>query len=166
VNSVLRRENKYPKVYEVTVDVELTNEHIYQLRNGIIIKTISQHSSSSSNNDKGRDKNTLIARTRPCIVTRIIGHDDNSGSSSKNNRSCRMTLIEGRNRQIRKMMGALGLTVISLRRIEFMGIQLQTATARPSSSSSLKRPGDWAYLNKDEMKLIEDALWTVTEKEK
>lgn len=173
VNSVLRRENKYPKVYEVTVDVELTNEHINQLRNGIIIKTISQRSSSSSsNNDKGRDKNTLIARTRPCIVTRIIGNDDDgSSSSSKNNRSCRMTLIEGRNRQIRKMMGALGLTVISLRRIEFMGIQLHSdnnsTTAIPSSSSSsLKRPGDWAYLNKDEMKLIEDALWTVTEKER
>ena len=173
VNSVLRRENKYPKVYEVTVDVELTNEHINQLRNGIIIKTISQRSSSSSsNNDKGRDKNTLIARTRPCIVTRIIGNDDDgSSSSSKNNRSCRMTLIEGRNRQIRKMMGALGLTVISLRRIEFMGIQLHSdnnsTTAIPSSSSSsFKRPGDWAYLNKDEMKLIEDALWTVTEKER
>jgi len=169
VNSVLRRENKYPKVYEVTVDVELTNEHIYQLRNGIIIKTISQRSSSSSNNDKGRDKNTLIARTRPCIVTRIIGHDDDGSSSSKNNRSCRMTLIEGRNRQIRKMMGALGLTVISLRRIEFMGIQLHTvndSTTAIPSSSSLKRPGDWAYLNKDEMKLIEDALWNVAEKER
>jgi 16S rRNA U516 pseudouridylate synthase RsuA-like enzyme len=87
-----------------------------------------------------------------------------------------MTLMEGRNRQIRKMMGALGLTVINLRRIEFMGIKLQqqqqdttttdtsnSTTAIPTSSS-LDRPGDWAYLNKDEMKLIEDALWTVTEK--
>jgi 16S rRNA U516 pseudouridylate synthase RsuA-like enzyme len=76
------------------------------------------------------------------------------------------------------MMGALGLTVISLRRIEFMGIQLQqqqqdttttdtsnSTTAIPTSSS-LDHPGDWAYLNKDEMKLIEDALWTVTEKER
>ena len=81
-----------------------------------------------------------------------------------------MTLMEGRNRQIRKMMGALGLTVINLRRIEFMGIHLQQQqqqdTTTIPTSSSLDRPGDWAYLNKVEMKLIEDALWTVTEKER
>ena len=63
VNSVLRCENKYPKVYEVTVDVELTNEHIYQLQAGIIIKTISQRSNNKGQNNANRKP--LIARTRP-----------------------------------------------------------------------------------------------------
>ena len=63
VNSVLRCENKYPKVYEVTVDVELTNEHIYQLQAGIIIKTISQRSNNKGRNNANRKP--LIARTRP-----------------------------------------------------------------------------------------------------
>ena len=59
-----------------------------------------------------------------------------------------MTLVEGRNRQIRKMMEGLGYKVVKLHRVEFMGIHL----------TGLKGPGDWAYLDEDEMKLIEDAL--------
>jgi 16S rRNA U516 pseudouridylate synthase RsuA-like enzyme len=90
-----------------------------------------------------------------------------------------MTLVEGRNRQIRKMMEALGLRVVRLHRVEFMGIGL---TSTPSSRSSrkeengnsrnsrvnnlaaaaddgeLKRPGDWAYLDEREMNLIENAI--------
>jgi 16S rRNA U516 pseudouridylate synthase RsuA-like enzyme len=47
------------------------------------------------------------------------------------------------------MMEALGFTVIKLHRVEFMGIQL---------SRGLKRPGDWDYLDTNEMKLVENAL--------
>ena len=54
-----------------------------------------------------------------------------------------MTLVEGRNRQIRKMMEGLGYKVVKLHRVEFMGIHL----------TGLRGPGDWAYLNEDEMKL-------------
>ena len=88
-----------------------------------------------------------------------------------------MTLVEGRNRQIRKMMEALGLRVVRLHRVEFMGIGL---TSSPPSRSSRKgesgnltnsrvnnraadddgglRPGDWAYLDEREMNLIENAI--------
>lgn len=91
---------------------------------------------------KGRsiEENTLIAKTKPAIVERI-------GPCS-----CQMTIVEGRNRQIRKMMQALGFTVTRLHRIEFMGIKLQ------SSGQSLNRPGDWAHLTDDEMTLVEAAL--------
>ena len=69
-----------------------------------------------------------------------------------------MTLIEGRNRQIRKMMKAIGFRVVKLHRVEFMGIHLAAATQSTKNNNGLERPGDWAYLDKCEMKLVEDAL--------
>ncbi len=81
-----------------------------------------------------------------------------------------MTLIEGRNRQIRKMMEGMGFDVVKLHRVEFMGIQLNNNNNNDDSndkkkkkknnnnSSGLVRPGDWAYLNEDEMKLVHTAI--------
>jgi len=79
-----------------------------------------------------------------------------------------MTLVEGRNRQIRKMMQALGLTVVRLHRIEFMGIYLEGRGGQgegegeggqgESEGKGLERPGNWAYLDVNEMKLVENAL--------
>lgn len=100
-------------------------------QDGIIIRTVSQRKG------KSEEENTLIARTKKCKVKRI-------GPSA-----CQMTLVEGRNRQIRKMMEALGFRVVKLHRVEFMGMQL---------SRGLDRPGDWAYLNEEEMRLVENAL--------
>ncbi|KAL9179228.1 hypothetical protein ACHAXT_008518 [Thalassiosira profunda] len=132
VNAVLRGERKQPKVYKVMVNGRLEEGHLQQLRDGVVIKTVAQR--------KGRteEENTLVARTKPCICERI-------GPSA-----CQMTLVEGRNRQIRKMMEALGLRVVKLHRVEFMGIRL--------GDGGLGRPGDWAYLDEDEMALVEEAL--------
>ena len=76
-----------------------------------------------------------------------------------------MTLIEGRNRQIRKMMEGMGFDVVKLHRVEFMGIQLNhnddgddKKKKKNNNSSGLVRPGDWAYLNEDEMKLVHTAI--------
>lgn len=87
-----------------------------------------------------------------------------------------MTLMEGRNRQIRKMMGALGFTVVKLHRTQFMNIYIDRGglrRRRPSDSSTktgiqqfdddilssgLLQPGDWAFLDQDEMSLVENAL--------
>ena len=55
-----------------------------------------------------------------------------------------MTLHEGRNRQIRKMMAALGYQVVRLHRVAFGGIGLKP----------LEGPSDWEYLNQDEMKIV------------
>jgi 23S rRNA pseudouridine2604 synthase len=60
-----------------------------------------------------------------------------------------MTLVEGRNRQIRKMMEAIGFNVVKLHRVEFMGIKL---------SRGLNQPGDWDYLDEEEMNLVKAAL--------
>lgn len=132
VNSVLRGERKQPKVYKVMVNGRLEEDDLQRLRDGIVIETVTQR--------KGRteEENTLVAKTRECKVTRI-------GPSS-----CQMTLVEGRNRQIRKMMEALGFRVVKLQRVEFMGILLE--------SGGLEQPGDWEYLDEGEMRLVEDAL--------
>jgi len=72
-----------------------------------------------------------------------------------------MTLVEGRNRQIRKMMQALGFTVVKLHRVEFMGIHVGDT----SRSKGLDGPGDWAHLDAAEMKLVEQALQSAAEEE-
>lgn len=102
------------------------------MQDGIVIRTVAQRKGRSE------EENTLVAKTKQCKVERI-------GPSS-----CQMTLVEGRNRQIRKMMEAMNFRVVKLHRVEFMGIQL--------SKGGLTRPGDWAYLDEDEMKLVENVL--------
>ena len=105
----------------------------FNTQDGIVIRTVAQR--------KGRteEENTLIAKTKRCKVERI-------GPSS-----VEMTLVEGRNRQIRKMMEAIGFNVVRLHRVEFMGIKL---------SRGLNYPGDWDYLDEEEMDLVKAALRT------
>ncbi len=99
----------------------------------------------------------LTQRTKPCGVERV------------NARVVKMTLMEGRNRQIRKMMGALGYTVTRLHRTNFMNISLNAGhvsrskgqsgrVVKESTPSGLTRPGDWSFLDVEEMKLVENAL--------
>lgn len=64
-----------------------------------------------------------------------------------------MTLYEGRNRQIRKMMEAIGYRVVKLHRISFCGIELQP----------LNKPGAWTTLNTKELRIISEVLETVSE---
>jgi hypothetical protein len=56
----------------------------------------------------------LTARTKPCTVERL------------GVKKVQITLIKGHNRQIRKMMGALGLTVLKLHLVTFMNIDSGT----------------------------------------
>lgn len=58
-----------------------------------------------------------------------------------------ITLIEGRNRQIRKMAEAVGLNVVALHRVTFAGITLKGL----SEGNSLE-------LSEKEMKIIQSAL--------
>ena len=100
----------------------------HSVQRGVVITTIAQ-----------RDNNVrkkLTARTLPCKVTRLT------------NVAVQMTLVEGRNRQIRKMMGALQLSVTKLQRQSFLGITMD----------NLRGPGDWRPLTAEEMKIVERAL--------
>lgn len=59
-----------------------------------------------------------------------------------------MTLYEGRNRQIRKMMAALDYEVVRLHRVAFGGIRLHP----------LQGPGEWEHLSQDEIKIVSNLL--------
>jgi len=135
-NAVLRGEKKQPKVYQVLLDRNITDEDIIKLQRGIIITTIAQRD--------GKRAEPLTCRTKSCEVRRL------------GPRNFEITLTEGRNRQIRKMVGALNYTVITLQRVEFMGITLQSSGEL--SSSNLKGPGDWAYLEGKELSVVKYAL--------
>lgn len=74
-------------------------------------------------------------RTKPTAVLR------------HNKRAFRMTLTEGKNRQIRRMLESLSLKVTSLRRIRVVNIKL----------GKLKE-GDWRPLSKAELKTLKRAL--------
>jgi len=135
-NAVLRGEHKQPKVYQVLLDRSIPDEDINKLQNGIIITTVAQRD--------GKRAEPLTRRTRRCEVKRL------------GPRNIEITLTEGRNRQIRKMVGALNYAVVTLRRVKFMGIRLQCT--RASSPSDLNGPGDWALLDDEELRLVKNAL--------
>lgn len=63
-----------------------------------------------------------------------------------------MGLIEGRNRQIRRMAEAVGLRVMQLHRTSFAGLTLR----------GLKGAGSWVELDNKEMTIINQLLHETT----
>lgn len=123
-NAVLGASKNCTKEYIVTPDMYVSDDDIQTLREGVVIKTIAQ-----------RDRNVrkpIVKPTLPCDVERREGLQ------------LFIRLKEGRNRQIRKMLGVLGYTTRAIHRITFMGIDLH----------GLSGPGDVANLKDEEMKLI------------
>lgn len=107
---------------------------------------------------RDRTSKKLTQRTKPCKVERL------------GPRAVQMTLMEGRNRQIRKMMGALGYTVVKLHRTRFMNINLESGfvsrsrghksnhSSNRAQKEGLARPGDWSFLDEQEMRLVDNAM--------
>jgi pseudouridine synthase len=127
-NAALRGENKQPKTYHVTVNKALKDSDLRQLQQGVVITTVAQRD--------GRRPPPLTAKTKPCQIERV------------NQKSVFLTITEGRNRQVRKMMGAVGFDVMKLERVSFAGLGL----------FPLQRPGDWGRLDEEEMKVINSIL--------
>ena len=127
-NSALRSNRKQPKVYEVFVDGPgVREEHLQRLRDGIVITTVAQRDQKSK---------SLTAKTLPCKVERIGLY------------GLQITLVEGRNRQIRRMLDALGYRVRELHRVQFMGISLDP----------LQGPGEWEALGDKDMRVLANVL--------
>ncbi|VDN49011.1 23S rRNA pseudouridine synthase [Petrocella atlantisensis] len=74
----------------------------------------------------------LKTKTKPCKIERI----------GKNR--FKIILVQGLNRQIRRMCEVFGYTVIKLKRIRIMNIELRGI-----------EPGQWRYLNKAEIREID-----------
>jgi len=55
----------------------------------------------------------------------------------------KISIYEGKNRQVRKMLEAVGKMVVSLKRVSFGNIELEEL-----------KPGEWKYLNKKEIEYL------------
>lgn len=97
VNKILRAENKLEKEYVVEVDKSLKESFLEILRNGVKIK---------------RNGGWGMRNTLPAKVSKI------------NDYTFKIVLIQGLNRQIRKMCEALGYKVTKLKRIRIGNIKL------------------------------------------
>jgi pseudouridine synthase len=128
-NAVLRAREGHAKVYAVTADQPVADEDCAALAAGVVITTVAQR-------DRGVGKE-LTAATLPCGVRR--GGDGG--------RRLLITLREGRNRQIRRMLEALGYDTLRLHRVTFMGIGLEGM-----------EPGEWRALGEGEMAAVRRAV--------
>jgi len=124
-NSSLRSGLEIKKVYEVFTDRKLSDFDLERLRQGVMITTFSQR-------DRQQRKE-LTAPTKPCEIDRLPGN------------GLRVTLIEGRNRQIRRMVDVFGAEVVRLERVGFAGITL----------GRVEEEGTVEELNEEEREIIE-----------
>jgi 23S rRNA pseudouridine2604 synthase len=113
VNQILRSENNHEKEYVVTVNKNITAEFIENMSNGVRIFNPVTH------------KHVI---TNKCKVTKV------------NNRTFKIILSQGLNRQIRRMCEAFGYEVIKLQRVRIMDLTLKGLA-----------PGKWRKLTPTEV---------------
>jgi 23S rRNA pseudouridine2605 synthase len=98
---------KSPKTYRARLNKVMTDEDVEKLSRGVII------------NEKGMEYHTLPARVRLC-------------GENQQSYWIEITIVEGRNRQIRKMCEALGYQVLELQRIKIGDLHLEHLKAGES----------------------------------
>ncbi len=94
-------ESKFPKTYKVVCEGTLTREVLSQFADGITL-------------DDGYT-------TLPARITKMF--------SDNNVSECEITIVEGKNRQIRRMFDAVGYPVIELKRIAIGSLRLEELPA-------------------------------------
>jgi 23S rRNA pseudouridine2605 synthase len=112
-NKLMHPKYKVLKTYHVKVNKPIDEIKLHKLRTGVKVE--------------GK-------LTGPAIVKIIPGTGDHE---------IIVTIHEGRNRQVRKMLEAIGLFVRKLKRIEYAGLKLEKV-----------KPGAWRYLLADEVALL------------
>ena len=108
------------KTYIVKINKPIDEKSLKRLREGVRI-------------DKGRGASALVrtSETRVNVVPKTEG------------RQIRISIHEGRNRQVRKMLEAVGCYVRKLKRIEYANLNLKGL-----------REGEWRYLSGEEIKKL------------
>ena len=117
-NKIAHPSNMVKKTYRVTIAGKADEAHAAALASGV---------------DIGEDGN--VEMTKPCSVDVILEEDKRT--------VLLITISEGKNRQIRRMCEALGLSVARLKRISVGGVKL-----------GLLKPGEFVDLTKQELKLL------------
>ncbi len=113
-NTMMHPSYQVPKCYRVTVREEVSDEQMINLSEGVKIDGV---------------------MTNPAEVKIVTEEDARTVML--------ITITEGRNRQIRKMCEAVGLTVIRLKRISVGPLKL-----------GMLKPGSWRELSKDEVDML------------
>ena len=130
-DKILRSSNYHEKEYEVVTDKAISDDFLDKMRNGVrIVLDDDAHLrkiKAANGQASGRRRHTevqaaacetaeksrgIVVKTRPCKVTK-------TGEKNFN-----IVLTQGLNKQIRRMCGALGYKVVSLKRIRIMNIYL------------------------------------------
>jgi pseudouridine synthase len=114
---VTNPESHVPKTYLVKASMRLTDEHLQQLRDGVELSD---------------------GPTRPSRVRRV--------RDSEKYTHLEITLTEGRNRQVRRMIEAFGATVLKLVRVKIGSISIGTLQI-----------GKWRLLTKAELQTLRGA---------
>jgi pseudouridine synthase len=94
-------DSKFPKTYRVVVEGTVREEALEKVRKGIKIE----------------EKYTTL----PAGITNVIRNESSTG--------CDVTIVEGKNRQVRKMFEAVGHRVIALQRVSIGPLQLGSLPA-------------------------------------
>lgn len=123
-NSITHPRNEIKKKYRVTVPHIVSEEIIEQLARGVNI-------------GEGGKKEM----TAPCEIKTIVGADD--PARTKPRTVLEFAITEGKNRQIRRMLKAVGLDVSRLKRTSIGGVKLGMLT-----------PGEHADLDEKELRTL------------
>ena len=116
VNEILRNKNEHEKDYIVTVNKVITSSFIEGMSKGVKIY------------NPVKNEYTL---TNQCNTEKI------------DNKSFKITLSQGLNRQIRRMCTHFGYRVVKLKRIRIMNIELNDLPV-----------GEWRRLTKEELEIL------------
>ncbi len=111
--------NRVPRIYTVTVRGQVTREHCDRLEQGLV------------------DRGQLLKADAVTIR-----------KSSNRESHLTMTLIEGKNREIRRLFEAVGHEVTRLKRVALGGLALGDL-----------EPGQWRELTRSEMREAFPTLW-------
>jgi pseudouridine synthase len=129
--------SKYEKIYHITTENYVSDELLYRLRIGVHIITKGRRVGAEKSNRK----------TLPCKIERVLENVtmQNQIKPKKKTTDLYIALREGRNRQIRKMIGSVGHSVQTLCRLSFGKVTLD----------GLKEPGDMLPLSEEEKKSLD-----------
>jgi pseudouridine synthase len=121
------------KTYLVKTNIPVDEKSLARLREGVKIKADRGHSTQPAASSSRQANSLMTNEARVSIVPKTDG------------KQLRISIHEGRNRQIRKMLEAVGCYVRKLKRVEYANLNI----------TGLKT-GGWRYLSAEEvMKLKE-----------
>ena len=120
INKVTHPKNEIEKTYNVTLAGKITEDDVNKLKNGVEIEA------------NGKQVKTSKAKVK------ILKIDD-----EKNISRVRITIHEGKNREIRKMCEAIGKKVLALHRAQIGNLDVKDL-----------KIGDYKYLTKKDLQKI------------